>query len=153
MGWVPVALLGEMDHMRGRNYETLAGITRGLLLSLLPYQDEATGLWHQVVDKGGQSGNWPETSCTCLYAAGICKAARTGVLPPQAFEAAKKAARGVIGRLAYDGDDVLIPDICEGTWVGDYAFYCARQRRVNDLHGVGAFLLMCAEAERASSAM
>ncbi|MFH1880436.1 MAG: glycoside hydrolase family 88 protein [Bacillota bacterium] len=151
MGWVPVALLNVMDCMQGKQRDTLGRITRDLLLSLLPYQDEETGLWYQVVDKGGQPGNWLETSCSCLYAAAICKAVRTGVLPPQTLEAAKKAVSGIIGRLTYDGDNLLINDICEGTWIGDYAFYCNRKRCTNDLHGVGAFLLMCAEAERTAS--
>ncbi|MBN1776873.1 MAG: glycoside hydrolase family 88 protein [Clostridiales bacterium] len=148
MGWVPVALLNEMDFMDGQRRETLARIARGLLEALIPYQDDATGLWYQVVDKGGQPGNWLETSCSCLYAAGICKAVRVGALPAETLQTAEKAIKGVIGRLAYDGDDVLINDICEGTWIGDYDFYCNRKRCVNDLHGVGAFLLICAEAER-----
>ena len=148
MGWVPVALLNEMECMEdGENKETLAAITRGLLKALLPYQDDASGLWYQVVDKGGQPGNWLETSCSCLYTAGICKAVRLGVLPRTALPVAEKAVRGIISRLRYDCDDVLIPDICEGTWIGDYAFYCNRKRCTNDLHGVGAFLLMCTEAE------
>lgn len=151
MGWVPVALLNEMDFMDGQYKETLARITRGLLLALIPYQDETSGLWYQVVDKGGEPGNWLETSCTCLYAAAICTAVRTGVLDPSALATAEKAVTGVLTRLRYDGDALLIPDICEGTWIGDYAFYCSRKRCVNDLHGVGAFLLMCAEAERTFS--
>lgn len=32
--------------------------------------------------------------------------------------------------------------------LGDYEFYCARPTSTNDLHGVGAFLLMCGEVER-----
>ena len=148
MGWVPIALLGEMDFMDGQRRETLARITRDLLNALIPYQDAETGLWYQVVDKGGQPGNWLETSCSCLYTAGIFKAVRLGVLPQSALATAEKALRGVIGRLTYDGGDLLIHDICEGTWLGDYDFYCNRERRTNDLHGVGAFLLMCAEAER-----
>ena len=148
MGWVPVALLNEMDFMNRPNKETLARITRDLLLALLLYQDEETGLWYQVVDKGGNPGNWLETSCSCLYTAGICKAVRVGRLPKRTLKAARKAITGVINRLTYDGDDLLIPDICVGTWIGDYAFYCDRPRSVNDLHGVGAFLIMCAEAER-----
>ena len=151
MGWVPVALLNEMDTMDSERWDTLARITRDLLFALIPYQDQASGLWYQVVDKGGDPGNWLETSCSCLYAAAICKAVRLGVLPAQTLDAAKKAIRGVISRLAYDGDDALIGSICEGTWIGDYAFYAGRKRRVNDLHGVGAFLLMCVEAERVFS--
>ena len=148
MGWVPVALLNEMDFMEGGQRETLARITRDLLMALLPYQDETTGLWYQVVDKGSQPGNWLETSCSCLYTAGICKAVRLGVLPLTALATAKKAIHGIIKRLEYNGDDVLINDICEGTGIGDYTFYCNRKRCTNDLHGVGAFLIMCAEAER-----
>ena len=148
MGWVPVALLNEMDCMEGGQKAALARITRSLLEALIPYQDAATGLWYQVTDKGDQPGNWLETSCACLYAAGILKAVRTGILPEEAFGTAEKAVRGVISRLEYDGDNVLIKDICEGTWIGDYDFYCHRKRCVNDLHGVGAFLLMCTEAER-----
>src|SRR5262249_8771423 len=35
-----------------------------------------------------------------------------------------------------------IADICEGTNVGDRAFYFGRKRNVNDFHGLGAFLIM-----------
>lgn len=148
MGWVPVALLNEMDFLPNAGKAKLARITHDLLFALINFQDDATGLWYQVVNKGSQPGNWLETSCSCLYTAGICKAVRTGVLPESALEPAKKAVTGVINRLVRSGDDVLIENICEGTGVGNYAFYCNRKRCVNDLHGVGAFLLMCAEAER-----
>ena len=37
--------------------------------------------------------------------------------------------------------------VCIGTGVGDYRHYCERPTSVNDLHGVGAFLLMCAQME------
>lgn len=147
MGWVPVALLNEMDFMNGQNRETLARITRDLLSALIPYQDAATGLWYQVVDKGEKPGNWLETSCSCLFAAGLFKAVRLGVLPHSALVPAEKALRGILSRLQFGGDDLLLPDISEGTWVGDYDFYIHRKRCTNDLHGVGAFLIMCAEAE------
>ena len=151
MGWVPIALLNEMDFMDGQNRETLARITHDLLMALIPYQDEATGLWYQVVNKGGQSGNWLETSCSCLYAAGLCKAVRLGMLPPDTLPYAEKTVRGIINRLEYDGNDLLLKDISEGTWIGDYDFYIHRKRSTNDLHGVGAFLIMCAEAEQVFS--
>jgi unsaturated rhamnogalacturonyl hydrolase len=149
MGWAAVALLNELDFMDGPRKETLTRIACDLLLALIQYQDAETGLWYQVVNKGGQAGNWLETSCSCLYAAALCKAVRTGVLPPRTLDAAYKALTGVISRLAFDGGDLQINDICEGTWIGDYDFYISRKRCTNDLHGIGTFLLMCAEAERA----
>ncbi|MCD8021998.1 MAG: glycoside hydrolase family 88 protein [Lachnospiraceae bacterium] len=50
-----------------------------------------------------------------------------------------------------DGDDLQIGNISIGTGIGDYDFYCHRPVCVNDLHGVGAFLLMCVEMQKAIS--
>ena len=41
-----------------------------------------------------------------------------------------------------------LADICIGTNVGDLPFYLARPRAANDLHGLGAFLIMNEEFER-----
>ena len=38
--------------------------------------------------------------------------------------------------------------MCIGTGVGDYEHYLARPTSANDLHGMGAFILMCQEAEQ-----
>ena len=39
-------------------------------------------------------------------------------------------------------DGVTIANICEGTDVGNLAYYLARPRATNDPHGLGAFLVM-----------
>ena len=62
------------------------------------------------------------------------------------LEAARKGYEGVVARLGFEGEDVLIGNICIGTGVGDLAHYYARPTSVNDLHGAGAFLLRCTEA-------
>lgn len=150
IGWVPVALLDDLDHVPPAHpaHGELRRMTRSLIEALLPWQDGETGLWHQVVDRGGEAGNWLETSCSCLFVAAICKAARLGIVPPETLEAARKGYEGVIRRLALDGQDVLLGNVCIGTGVGDYAHYCARPTSINDLHGVGAYLIMCAQVEQ-----
>lgn len=148
MGWVPVALLREAELLPEDHpaRAPLAGIACDLLRALLPWQD-ASGLWYQVTDKGGRPENWLETSCTCLYAAALCMAARLGVMAAdEALPPARRAVSGVVARLGEDAAGLRIEGVCVGTCVGDYAFYCARPTGVNDLHGVGAFLLMCTEA-------
>lgn len=150
IGWVPVALLDELEHMPDDHprRDELTDMIRDLLLSLLPYQDEQTGLWYQVVDKGEHRMNWLETSCTCLYVAGIFKAVQKGVLEEDSLQAARLGYNGVIERLGKNSvGDVVIDNVCIGTCVGDYTFYCERPTSANDLHGVGAFLLMCANAQ------
>lgn len=150
MGWVLVGVLDELDFIP-ENHPS-RGAMRDMVLklatALIKYQT-ADGRWYQVVDKPGEAGNWPENSCSCLYTAGICKGAYTGVLPESMLECAQKGLEGVLKSLSWRGEDLLIGNVCVGTGVGDYQHYIRRPTSENDLHGVGAFLLMCAEASRA----
>ena len=147
MGWVPIAVLNEMDYMPEdyEKREEMESLVRDLLQALCRYQSEE-GRWYQVVDKGGQPGNWLENSCSCLYVAAICKAVRKGILKDTYLTQAEKGYHAVIRSLDFSGEDLLIGQVCIGTGVGDYRHYCERPVSVNDLHGVGAFLLMCSEA-------
>lgn len=150
IGWVPVALLNEMDFMPadypGR--QQLAGLVKELLTALLPWQNPETGMWYQVVNKPDHPDNWPETSCTCLYTAALCKAVRLGVMDESCLEAARKGLHGVLDPLKRDEKGILLDNVCIGTSVGRFDFYCARPTSVNDLHGMGAYLIMCTEAAR-----
>ena len=149
VGWVPVAIVDELDQIPqdhpGR--EDLRNLVRDLLTAVCRYQGP-DGRWWQVLDKVGQEGNWPENSCTCLFVAAICKAVDQGILDKAYLEAANKGYEGVIKSLERQGDDLLIGDICVGTGPGSYEEYCQRPTSINDMHGVGAFLLMCAGMER-----
>jgi unsaturated rhamnogalacturonyl hydrolase len=149
IGWVPVALLDDLDFIDagvpGR--EELVRMMKDLLTAVCKYQSD-DGRWYQVVNKGGQPGNWLENSCSSLYVAALCKAVRQGYLDAKYAAQAIKGYHGVINSLERDGDDLLVGNVCIGTGVGDYEFYCKRPVSVNDLHGVGAFLLMCAEVQR-----
>lgn len=176
IGWVPVAILDDLDDMPdgikvgqcSENIrqlvkenpwnceawnieetdikEVLRQAVKELLEAVCKYQSEE-GRWYQVVDKGGQEGNWLETSCTCLYVAAISKAVRAGSLDISYLDYAQKGYEAVIRAMEWDGDDLLIGGVCVGTGVGGYKHYCNRPTSVNDLHGVGAFLIMCVEME------
>lgn len=148
IGWVPVALLDDAEFIP-EGYpkrDAMIDVALDLLRAVVKYQDEETGLWYQVVDKGGQDGNWLESSCTCLFTAAICKAVRLGYLDESYLSYAKKGFEGIIDRLKYNENGVIIDNICIGTGVGDYTHYCNRPTSENDLHGAGAFILMCEEA-------
>lgn len=149
IGWVPVAILDELDDIPKEHpyYEKLSQIAAELIRAVCRYQ-AVNGLWYQVVDKAGEPGNWPEISCSCLYVAAICKAVRLGILSEDYLNVAQKGYDAVIDRLGWDGDDLLVEGVCIGTGVGDYRHYCERPTSSNDLHGVGAFLIMCAQAQQ-----
>lgn len=147
LGWVPVALLEELDAIP-KEYErrdVLIRIVKELIDAVIKYQDES-GLWYQVIDKAKEAGNFLESSCTCLFSAAIYKGVRLGYLDEKYLENADKGYDGIIRRLYRENGNLMIDNICVGTGVGDYRHYCNRPTSVNDLHGVGAYLHMCAEA-------
>lgn len=150
IGWVPVAILDVMAQMEPDNpsYTQLGDLVCRLLESILNYQ-AVDGRWYQVVNKGGQPGNWLENSCSSLFSAALSRGYVIGLLDESALTHAYKAFEGVVSSLTWQGEDLLIGNVCIGTKVGDYQFYCDRPVRTNDLHGVGTFLLMCTELEKA----
>ncbi|MBW5447102.1 glycoside hydrolase 105 family protein [Cohnella sp. CFH 77786] len=151
LGWYALALAEFLDLLpEGREAERaeLAEVQRDLLRAILRYQDPATGLWYQVVDKGDRPDNWLETSCTSLFVYAAAKAVRQGVLGSEGAEAAVRGYRGLIARLEQDERGRLVlPDICIGTSAGDYENYVTRPVSKNDLHGVGAFVMACVEMQ------
>lgn len=149
IGWVPVAVLDDLDFIGAETpgRDRLSALAANLLDAVLPYQSE-DGRWYQVLNKPDAPGNWLENSCTCLFVAALCKAVRTGLLDKAYLSPARKGYAGVLHSLSMKGGDLLIGEVCIGTGVGDYRHYIDRPVSTNDLHGVGAFLLMCREMQQ-----
>ncbi|MEH0417207.1 glycoside hydrolase family 88/105 protein [Streptomyces sp. B21-083] len=145
VGWYSMAIVDVLDAIPAdhpRRPQLLA-IVRKLAAGLEKYQDPATGRWFQVIDKGAQSGNWTETSCSSMFAYALSRGARRGYLDPHFKAVAERGHQGVLAKLSTGADGrTELADISVGTNVGDYAYYVARTRAVNDFHGLGAFLIM-----------
>ncbi|WP_262701197.1 MULTISPECIES: glycoside hydrolase family 88/105 protein [Streptomyces] len=122
----------------------LIGNIRHLAKGFARYQDPATGRWFQVVDKAGDSGNWTETSASSMYTLMLHAALEHGWISGGGYaSAARRGYQGVLKKVSVGSDGLTnITDISEGTNVGDLAYYLGRKRNTNDLHGLGAFLLM-----------
>ena len=56
--------------------------------------------------------------------------------------------RGVINKTNFDGGMLNVTGVCVGTNVNYLDYYFDRPIVTNDLHGMGAFLLMCTEVSR-----
>ncbi|MBO9597410.1 MAG: glycoside hydrolase family 88 protein [Cohnella sp.] len=151
LGWYGLALAEFLDLLPAgsEGYRVLADAQREFIRALIRYQDPASGLWYQVVDKGDRTDNWLETSCTCLFVYAIAKAIRQGIVGAECMDAVKRGYDGLIGRLKQDEHGRwVLPDICIGTSAGDYENYVSRPTSSNDLHGVGAFVMACVEIDR-----
>lgn len=148
LGWYVVAVLDIMEHMdeNGEDYKKLAMIEREVLSAIIQYQDGKSHLWYQVVNKGHFEGNWLESSCSMLFTYAVFKGVRLGVIDSKYLENAEKSFEAIINTFTeIKNDKLFINGICIGTGVLSYEGYIERATSVNDLHGMGAFLLMCGE--------
>ena len=152
-GWYAMTLIMLLDVLPKDQPQRaeLIKIIQQLAKAFERYQDPKTGLWYQVVDKGEESGNWHETSSSCMYTYMLWMGVRRGYLPKHYAAVAQKGYRGVLTKLTLDSEGLTnLIDISEGTNVGDLAYYFGRKRNANDFHGVGAFLIMNEELGAAS---
>lgn len=148
IGWFVVATVEilEATGMTFDGADRLRDNLAAIFHSLVQYQSES-GFWYQVIDKPQAEGNWTETSCTCLIAYAMAKAVRLQIAGREYLAAAKKAYEAVTDSLTEKDGALILDGICIGTCIdeGTYEHYIGRQTVSNDLHGSGAFLLMCGE--------
>jgi unsaturated rhamnogalacturonyl hydrolase len=145
MGWFGMTLIEILEIIPKSHPQRplLIAQVRQLVQAYVKYQDEKTGLWHQVVDKGHMTENWLETSSSSMYTYTIAMAVKRGYVDKSYMKAARKGYQGVLTKISLGADGLTnLTDICEGTNVADLAYYFARKRNVNDFHGLGAFLIM-----------
>jgi unsaturated rhamnogalacturonyl hydrolase len=128
----------------------LIALVQQLTKAYAKYQDAATGLWFQIVDKPLLDGNWLETSSSSMYVCTISKAVERSYIAKSFSSVACRGYKGVLSQLSLDAEgEAHIANICDGTNVGDLNYYLQRQRKTDDFHGLGAFLIMNEQMRRA----
>ncbi|MGE6628809.1 glycoside hydrolase family 88/105 protein [Bacillus sp. NPDC077027] len=153
-GWYVLALSDMIEDLPEQHptSKVWQEILTEMLESVAKYQDEETGLWYQIVDKGDQPDNWLETSGSCLFMYAMAKAMNKGYVEPHYIDHVVKAYQGLIKHKTEvkDNGDFEVKDICIGTSAGFYDYYVGREKSTNDLHGAGAFIMALTELEKLS---
>lgn len=146
IGWFAMASIDILevlpaDHARRG---ALVTMVQNLARAFVRYQDPVTGRWFQVVDRAASPDNWTETSCSSMYTFMLSRGVQRGYLDASYRAAAQKGYAGVLAKISHDAGTggPSLTDIVVGTEIGDYQYYIDRPRRTNDLHGLGAFLIM-----------
>ena len=152
LGWFAMALIDTMEIMP----ETLADeknelnqIYRHLIDSMLPYQDEETGMWYQVVNRGGIEPNYLETSGSAIFAYAIMKSVRLGYLPDSYRAFGEKAFYGTCEKyLSEEDGELQLGGICLVAGLGNvehregtFDYYMREPVVKNEAKGVAPLIL------------
>lgn len=165
VGWFCMALV-DIYEILGQGHphrKVLGSILGSVLDSVLSFQDR-TGLWYQVLDKGGVRGNYLESSASSMFATVLFKAVRFGIVTESKekeryLNQARKALEELNRRyLRQDGLGQLhLGGICTVAGLGgnpyrdgSFAYYVSEAVAEDDFKGVGPFILALLEAERAA---
>lgn len=148
MGWYGMALTNVLDLLPDDHFNRpyVLDKLQKFVDGVVTYQDEESGRWFQVVNKADLDENWTETSCSAMFTNTISTSLEKGYIHDEdgSYEAAvSRGYAGVLERVRKNKNGLTdISDICVGTNIGNLTFYLNRPRRTNDLHGLGAVLLM-----------
>lgn len=152
IGWYGMALVDMLEHLPEAHpvKKELIAVLEQFIETILNYQDEASGLWYQVLDKGDHHDNWLESSGSSLFVYTIVKAINLKLIHADYAKQAEKCFQGLLKHMvSFDKENRLqLEGICIGTSCGVYDYYVARETSVNDLHGLGAFILAAVEVSK-----
>jgi len=163
MGWYCMALVDTLDFVppsHSKHIEALTGIARRLVSPLLKYQDAQSGLWYQVMDRGGSPLNYPESSASSMFIYFLLKMLRLGLVPESDTEAVKAAAvkayQGLMEQKVQEdrSGELHLAGICKVAGLGgtpyrdgSYEYYVNEPQSADDFKGVGPFILASMEME------
>lgn len=161
LGWFAAAIVDTLewtpeDH-RARG--ELLALLRSYAPALVRWQD-ASGAWWQVADAPGREGNYLESTATALIGYALMKGANRGWLGPAERAAAWKALAALDRDFMRENPDgtVSLTRCCSVAGLsadrdGSFAYYLREPVRDNDPKGVGPYMLLVLEADRAGSAL
>lgn len=160
VGWYAMAIVDVLDFFpqdHPRRPELIAIFAR-LTEAVAKVQDQASGLWWQILDHPGRAGNYLEASASAMFVYAIAKAVRKGYLPPHWLPIAERGYQGLLRELiTVDGQGlVTLERVCSVAGLGgnpyrdgSYEYYVGEPIQANDYKGVGPFILASLEFEGA----
>lgn len=153
LGWYAMALIDTMEVMPeatlGKEKQELNRIYKELIDSMLPYQDEESGMWYQVVNRGGIKPNYLETSGSAIFAYAIMKSVRLGFLDESYYESGRRAFDGICEKyLSVENGELQLDGICLVAGLGNtemregtFDYYMREPVVKNEAKGVAPLIL------------
>jgi unsaturated rhamnogalacturonyl hydrolase len=159
MGWYLMAVVDILDYLPESHSDRgeLIEILNNVCSALVKVRDKETGLWYQVLDRGGSEGNYIEGSGSAMYTYAFAKGAKKGYLPDKYLEIANKSFDAITRTLIINDKKgrLVFTNICGGCGLGgdpyragDYDYYINERRVDNDQKGVAPLILAAIELNK-----
>ena len=151
-GWVVMAIADALKvaPINSSWFLAFAKELRSITKNLPKLQDKKTGMWFQLPVYPKNTENYPESSCTAMFAYGMTIGISVGVLNEKTFlPVVRKAYVGLQKNATKTDGKFLIPArVCEGTCVGDRAYYFGRKTKDGVNYAIGTYIMFGLEYEK-----
>ncbi|WP_426061779.1 glycoside hydrolase family 88/105 protein [Hymenobacter sp. B1770] len=159
IGWYGMALVDVLDYLPAKHPDRpkLLKVLDRLAVAIQQYQDPATGLWYQVMDKAGQPGNYLEASASCMFVYTLAKGVNKGYLSKKYRPVAEKGYAGITTKFieVKPNGELNLLQVCEVAGLGpgterngSYEYYVKEPIKINDPKGTGPFILASLELKK-----
>ncbi len=155
-----MAIVDVLDHLPREHARrtNLIAILDQTAAAVVKVQDEATGLWYQILDLPERAGNYLEASASAMFVYAFGKGVRNGCLARDYLLSARRGYHGLLQNLIkIDSQGLLtLENVCGGAGLGgepyrdgSFEYYISEKIIPNDPKGVGPFILAALEMEQA----
>jgi unsaturated rhamnogalacturonyl hydrolase len=159
MGWYVLAIEDILEYLPENHPDRVAliSILQKTCDALMKVRDPKTGLWYQVLNKGGREGNYLEGSGSAMYTYAFARGANKGYLNKSYLAVANNAFDSILKELITvdRNGKVTMHNICGGCGLGgnpyrdgSYEYYVSEKRVDNDTKGVAPFIMAALELDR-----
>jgi len=162
VGWYAMALVDVLDYFPANHpaRPQIVATLQKLAAGVVKYQDPETGLWWQVMDRGGRKGNYLEATASAMFVYALAKGVNHGYLSRNYVPAIEKGYAGIIQNLIKpDGKNSWsLTQCCSVAGLGfknsaglprdgSFDYYVSEPVVSDDLKGVGPFILAGIEVQ------
>lgn len=158
MGWYVMALVDILEIFPNTNpkKKQLIKILNSTMLALEKHQDQPSGVWFQIINKGDQKDNYLEASGSTMFCYALARGIHKGFLPATFQATLNKAYTGLI-QTFISVDEKGIPHIhhsCSGAGLGgtpyrsgSFSYYINEPQRSDDLKTIGPLISLFIEMD------
>lgn len=159
MGWYGMAMVDVLDYLPENHpgRKRLKQYLNQYAEAVTKVQDQESGLWYQVLDKGDKEGNYLEATGSSMFVYTFAKGVNKGYLPQKYMQVAKEGYKGILENLIQveDNGTVNLTQCCAVAGLGgdpyrdgSFEYYVNEKIRENDPKGTGPFIMASLELNK-----